>query len=70
MTFVPAGAEDVDPEEDADPDVVTFKGGELDLSGELRDGSEREKGILLLGACHIACRIVPLRSHHQKGNAM
>ena len=37
MTFVPAGAEDVDPEEDADPDVVTFKGGELDLSSELRD---------------------------------
>jgi len=37
VTFVPAGAEDVDPEEDADPDLVTFKGGELDLSGELRD---------------------------------
>jgi uncharacterized protein len=37
VTFVPAGAEDVDPEEDADPDVVTFKGGDLDLSGELRD---------------------------------
>ncbi|HXU00153.1 MAG TPA: DUF177 domain-containing protein [Polyangia bacterium] len=41
VTFVPAGAEDVDPDDedgDADPDVVTFKGAELDLSGELRDG--------------------------------
>jgi uncharacterized metal-binding protein YceD (DUF177 family) len=37
LTFVPAGAEDVDPDEDSDPDVVTFKGGELDLSNELRD---------------------------------
>jgi len=37
VTFVPAGAEDVDPDEDADPDFVTFKGGELDLSSELRD---------------------------------
>ena len=37
MTFVAAGTEDVDDEEDADPDVVTFKGGEIDLSGELRD---------------------------------
>jgi|SRR6478609_11394293 len=39
VTFVPAGAEDVDPDEDgdADPDVITFKGGELDLSDELRD---------------------------------
>jgi uncharacterized protein len=37
VTFVPAGAEDVDPDEDADPDFVTFKGGELDLSDELRD---------------------------------
>ena len=39
VTFVPAGAEDVDPDDDgeADPDVITFKGGELDLSEELRD---------------------------------
>ena len=37
VTFVPAGAEDVDREEDAEPDFVTFKGGELDLSDELRD---------------------------------
>ena len=37
VTFVPAGAEDVDSEEDADPDVIPFKGGELDLSDELRD---------------------------------
>ena len=37
MTFVAAGTEDVDEEEDADPDIVTFKGGELDLSDELRD---------------------------------
>jgi uncharacterized metal-binding protein YceD (DUF177 family) len=39
VTFVPAGTEDVEPEseEEGDPDVVTFKGGELDLSEELRD---------------------------------
>jgi uncharacterized metal-binding protein YceD (DUF177 family) len=39
VTFVPAGTEDVEPEagDDGDPDVVTFKGGELDLSDELRD---------------------------------
>ena len=37
LTFVAAGAEDVDPDEDSDPDVVSFTGGELDLSGELRD---------------------------------
>src|SRR5262245_16637440 len=37
ITFVPAGTEEVDEEEDADPDFVTFKGGELDLSSELRD---------------------------------
>ena len=37
VTFVPAGAEDVDPEEDAEPDFITFKGGELDLSDALRD---------------------------------
>jgi uncharacterized metal-binding protein YceD (DUF177 family) len=37
LTFVAAGAEDVDSDEDSDPDVVTFKGGELDLSSELRD---------------------------------
>jgi len=38
-TFVPAGTEDASDEEDedADPDVVTFKGGEIDLSDELRD---------------------------------
>jgi uncharacterized protein len=39
VTFVPAGTEDVDveDEEDGDPDLVTFKGGEIDLSDELRD---------------------------------
>jgi uncharacterized protein len=39
MTFVAAGNEDVDvDDEDAgDPDVVTFKGGDIDLSDELRD---------------------------------
>jgi uncharacterized protein len=39
LTFVAAGTEDVDidDEEDADSDVVTFKGGEIDLSEELRD---------------------------------
>jgi len=37
VTFVPAGTEEVDEDEDADPDFVTFKGGELDLSTELRD---------------------------------
>lgn len=39
VTFVAAGNEevDVDEEEDQDPDVVTFKGGEIDLSDELRD---------------------------------
>ena len=39
VTFVAAGTEevDVDEEEDQDPDVVTFKGGEIDLSDELRD---------------------------------
>ncbi|HMF44184.1 MAG TPA: DUF177 domain-containing protein [Polyangia bacterium] len=39
MTFVAAGTEevDVDEEEDADPDVVTFNGGEIDLADELRD---------------------------------
>jgi uncharacterized metal-binding protein YceD (DUF177 family) len=37
VTFVAAGTEDVDEEEDADADIVTFKGGEIDLSGELRD---------------------------------
>lgn len=39
MTFVAAGNEevDVDDEEDDDPDMVTFKGGEIDLSDELRD---------------------------------
>ena len=39
VTFVPSGTEDVEPEseDDGDPDVVTFKGGELDLSDELRD---------------------------------
>ena len=37
LTFVAAGAEDVDPDEGDDPDVVTYKGGELDLSDELRD---------------------------------
>jgi uncharacterized protein len=37
LTFVAAGAEDVDSDEDSDPDVVTFTGGELDLSSELRD---------------------------------
>jgi len=37
VTFVGAGTEDVDDEEDADSDIVTFKGGEIDLSGELRD---------------------------------
>ena len=38
-TFVAAGNEDidVDEEEDADPDLVTFKGGEIDLADELRD---------------------------------
>jgi uncharacterized metal-binding protein YceD (DUF177 family) len=38
-TFVPAGTEDVggEEDEDADPDLVTFKGGEIDLSDELRD---------------------------------
>jgi uncharacterized protein len=40
VTFVPAGTEDVEPESDdeGDLDVVTFKGGEIDLSDELRDG--------------------------------
>jgi uncharacterized metal-binding protein YceD (DUF177 family) len=39
ITFVAAGNEDVDvdDEEDADPDVVTFKGGEIDLTDEIRD---------------------------------
>jgi uncharacterized protein len=39
VTFVAAGTEevDVDEEEDDDPDMVTFKGGEIDLSDELRD---------------------------------
>jgi len=37
VTFVPAGAEDVDPEEDDEADFITFKGGELDLSEALRD---------------------------------
>jgi len=54
VTFVPAGAEDVDPEEDADPDVVTFKGGELDLSGELRD--ELVLAIPFNPLCDEACR--------------
>ena len=54
VTFVPAGAEDVDPEEDADPDVVTFKGGEIDLSGELRD--ELVLAIPFNPLCDEACR--------------
>jgi uncharacterized metal-binding protein YceD (DUF177 family) len=39
VTFVAAGTEDVDDDadDDGDPDVVTFKGGEIDLSSELRD---------------------------------
>jgi len=39
VTFVAAGSEDLDEEEEdgADPDVVTFNGGEIDLSDELRD---------------------------------
>ncbi len=39
LTFVAAGTEDVDDDDDeaGDPDVVTFKGGEIDLSDELRD---------------------------------
>jgi uncharacterized protein len=38
LTFVPAGTEDVDAEEEDDEShVVTFKGGEIDLSDELRD---------------------------------
>ncbi|HEY5450600.1 MAG TPA: DUF177 domain-containing protein [Polyangia bacterium] len=54
VTFVPAGAEDVDPEEDADPDVVTFKGGEIDLSGELRD--ELVLAVPFNPLCDEACR--------------
>jgi uncharacterized protein len=56
VTFVPAGAEDVDPDEDgdADPDVITFKGGELDLSGELRD--ELVLAIPFNPLCDEACR--------------
>ena len=39
LTFVAAGSEevDVDEDEDQDPDVVTFNGGEIDLSTEVRD---------------------------------
>jgi uncharacterized protein len=59
VTFVPAGSEDVDPEEDADPDVVTFKGGELDLSTELRD--ELVLAIPFNPLCDEGCRgICPL----------
>ncbi len=56
VTFVPAGAEDVDPDDDgdADPDVITFKGGELDLSGELRD--ELVLAIPFNPLCDEACR--------------
>jgi uncharacterized metal-binding protein YceD (DUF177 family) len=56
VTFVPAGAEDVDPDDDgeADPDVITFKGGELDLSDELRD--ELMLAIPFNPLCDEACR--------------
>jgi len=56
VTFVPAGTEDVEPEseEEGDPDVVTFKGGELDLSDELRD--ELVLAIPFNPLCDEACR--------------
>jgi uncharacterized metal-binding protein YceD (DUF177 family) len=56
VTFVPAGTEDVEPEseEEGDPDVVTFKGGELDLSDELRD--ELALAIPFNPLCDEACR--------------
>lgn len=56
VTFVPAGTEDVEPDEgdDADPDVITFKGGELDLSDELRD--QLVLAIPFNPLCDEACR--------------
>ena len=54
VTFVPAGAEDVDPEEDDEPDFITFKGGELDLSEALRD--ELMLTIPFNPLCDEACR--------------
>jgi len=56
LTFVAAGNEevDVDEEEDEDPDVVTFKGGEIDLSDELRDAIVL--AIPLNPLCDEACR--------------
>ena len=55
VTFVPAGTEDVErDDEDGDPDVVTFKGGEIDLSGELRD--ELVLAMPFNPLCDEACR--------------
>ena len=54
VTFVPAGAEDVDPEEDDEADFITFKGGELDLSEALRD--ELMLAIPFNPLCEEACR--------------
>jgi uncharacterized protein len=56
VTFVPAVTEEVEPEseDEGDPDVVTFKGGELDLSDELRD--ELVLAIPFNPLCDEACR--------------
>jgi uncharacterized metal-binding protein YceD (DUF177 family) len=68
VTFVPAGAEDVDPdEEDADPDVVTFNGSELDLSGELRD--ELVLAVPFNPLCDEGCRgLCPLCGNNRNVN--
>ena len=56
VTFVAAGNEDLDEEEEdgADPDVVPFKGGEIDLSDELRD--ELVLAVPLNPLCDEQCR--------------
>jgi len=56
-TFVAAGNEDLDEEDEdggADPDVVTFKGREIDLSDELRD--ELVLAVPLNPLCDEQCR--------------
>jgi uncharacterized metal-binding protein YceD (DUF177 family) len=56
VTFVAAGTEEVDDEDDevADPDVVTYTGGEINLSDELRD--QLMLAIPFNPLCDEACR--------------
>jgi uncharacterized protein len=56
VTFVPSGSEDVDVDDDdgGDSGLVTFKGGEIDLSDQLRD--ELVLTVPFNPLCDEACR--------------